>query len=474
MEDILELKRNGLLLFTILILVISCSYNQESYGTIALHFGSAGHARAIDPGNGLPYLHDTTLTITVRSLTRGTIEKTFAPDEEKSLLLTMPVGEKITIRVKAATVSAFWTGSAEHTVTAGINTVNMRLNKQAAGLQNLFFSMTEDGRFGPPNNNIRYRFVLSAGTKVIAEKHVLSLPRWCRDNKGRLYLAYSYDEGNSAIHIVRYDAEGMHEQSADNSTFFPFPPLPTPHFPEYLPGLLTSDLVTGNVYYLDSNHVLKKVDADSTPPVHTTYTGMSSFNTINCIAAHDGQLFVLGLTSTDTHKCLYIYDIDDATHSLMNETKHTVKNKDGSLVSRVENYTDMLVKDGAVYFLWKKQLLPGVAAGAPFYSKGKLVKCAYNKADKTIGPPQEFGETAEPQQGDILPTPETCFFGPLRFIGFEDDMLYIADDGIKIENRGGTARVTANKNRIGAFNTATDQLFFSAADVIWEKDEPLP
>jgi len=222
----------------------------------------------------------------------------------------MPVGEKITIRVKAATVSAFWTGSAEHTVTAGINTVNMRLNKQAAGLQNIFFSMTEDGRFGPPNNNIRYRFVLSAGTKVIAEKHVLSLPRWCRDNKGRLYLAYSYDEGNSAIHIVRYDAEGMHEQSADNSTFFPFPPLPPPSSTEYHPGLLTSDLVTGNVYYLDSSYSLKKVDADSTPPVHTTYTGMSSFNTINCIAAHDGQLFVLGLTSTDTHKCLYIYDID--------------------------------------------------------------------------------------------------------------------------------------------------------------------
>ncbi len=465
------MKRNGLLLFTILILVISCSYNQESYGTIALHFGSAGHARAIDPGNGLPYLHDTTLTITVRSLTRGTIEKTFAPDEEKSLLLTMPVGEKITIRVKAATVSAFWTGSAEHTVTAGINTVNMRLNKQAAGLQNLFFSMTEDGKFSPPNNHTRFRFVLSAGTKAIAEKHVLSLPRWCRDNKGRLYLAYSYDEGNPEIHIVRYDAEGMHEQSADNS---PFTPPAAPVFPDWLPGLLASDLVTGNVYYLASNHVLKKVDADSTPPVHTTYTGMSSFNTINCIAAHDGQLFVLGLTSTDTHKCLYIYDIDDATHSLMNETKHTVKNKDGSLVSRVENYTDMLVKDGAVYFLWKKQLLPGVAAGSPFYSKGKLVKCAYNKADKTIGPPQEFGETAEPQQGDILPTPETCFFGPLRFIGFEDDMLYIADDGIKIENRGGTARVTANKNRIGAFNTAVNQLFFSAADVIWEKDEPLP
>lgn len=473
MEDILELKRNGLLLFTILILVISCSYNQESYGTIALHFGSAGHARAIDPGNGLPYLHDTTLTITVRSLTRGMIEKTFAPDEEKSLLLTMPVGEKITIRVKAATVSAFWTGSAEHTVTAGINTVNMRLNKQAAGLQNLFFSMTEDGRFGPPNNNIRYRFVLSAGTKVIAEKHVLSLPRWCRDNKGRLYLAYSYDPGNPAIHIVRYDAEGMHEQSADNSS--PPPPSST----EYHPRLLTSDLVTGNVYYLDSNRMLKKVDADSTPPVLTPYTGFSFSalpgNHIDCIAAHNGQLFILGAKPGENNKCLYIYDIDDATHSLMNETKNIVKNKDGSRVFPADSsYTDMLVKDGAVYFLWKKQLLPGVAVARPFYSKGKLVKCAYNKADKTIGPPQEFGETAEPEQGDIQPTPETCFFGPLRFIGFEDDMLYIADDGIKIENRGGTARVTANKNRIGAFNTAVNQLFFSAADVIWEKDDPLP
>lgn len=454
------MKRNGLLLFTILILVISCSYNQESYGTIALHFGSAGHARAIDPGNGLPYLHDTTLTITVRSLTRGTIEKTFAPDEEKSLLLTMPVGEKITIRVKAATVSAFWTGSAEHTVTAGINTVNMRLNKQAAGLQNLFFSMTEDGTFS--TSETRFRFALSAGTKAIAEKHVLSLPRWCRDNKGRLYLVYFYRENDLQIDIVRYDAEGMNEQTIVSAVATRL-------------GHFASDLVTGHVYYSASSSSLQKVDADSSSPVLTGYGGMGPFATIDCIAAHNGQLFILGAKMGENNQCLCIYDIDDTAHSLMNETKNIVKNKDGSLVLPADScYTDMLVKDGAVYFLWKEQLLPGVAAGPPFYSKGKLVKCAYNKADKTIGPPQEFGETAEPQQGDILPTPETCFFGPLRFIGFEDDMLYIADDGIKIENRGGTAHVTANKNRIGAFNTAVNQLFFSAADVIWEKDEPLP
>ena len=120
---------------------------------------------------------------------------------------------------------------------------------------------------------------------------------------------------------------------------------------------------------------------------------------------------------------LYVYDIA-APFALSGQTANAIAAPPSG--SKYE-YTDIFVKDGAVYLL-RKDYFAAPDANGKTYSKGALIKYDYNKATKTISGGAEFGASDTGVQNGIVLTPDTSFYGPTKFIGFNDDVLYIADN----------------------------------------------
>ena len=156
-------------------------------------------------------------------------------------------------------------------------------------------------------------------------------------------------------------------------------------------------------------------------------------------------MFVFGRqTPADNH--LYVYDIQ--SHSAP-PSLQLANQKLNAIVAPPSGITDMFVTDDAVYLL-RSDYAPVPDQYGNVYSKGVLIKYEYNKLTKTISGGTEFGASDNGTQNGIVVTPDTSFYGPLKFIGFDDDVLYIADDGVTFTYFNEAPRITANKNRIAS------------------------
>ena len=256
----------------------------------------------------------------------------------------------------------------------------------------------------------------------------------------------------------------------DNRFFTP-PPLSCHATP---PPLLASDLVKEKVYLLDGDKKLYEVGEEELNSSGTNWSSvsLSSFSSIDCIAAHGGQLFVLGEQTSGTK--LYVYNIESYPTPPPFQLDNGNPNAIATPPSGISNYqyTDMFVTDDAVY------LLRNDYAAVPdqyvkVYSNGALIKYEYNKVKKEIDDREEFGKSDKDDENGIVPTGASCFYGPLKFIGFDDDVLYIADDGVTFEYLNKRPHIAANKNRIASFNTSTNSLSFVDTSATWAKEEKI-
>lgn len=432
--------------------VVFFSCNQAvkgEYATVVLDLdGSSSGGRAIGQ-NGLPYLHNTHITIEANGRIGGTFVKEFAPGEAGNIALRLIIGDTVRLRVKASNESGIWSGSTTFTVEDGTNAVSVKLNKTISGAQPITFSLTKSA-----SNETLDVYV---GNKKICSKTApdVSAPSFCRDAKGRIFVAYCYNNGSGALDLIRYDSEG------NNSTTL-------------IPGQqsgsvwhLASDLVTGKVYVLHYDKTLYEVGETGS---YTSWrnTTISGFAEIDSFAVHDRQLFVLGKkTGVGEVTKLYVYDIN------MQLPANQIDNEKANNIGAPplgSTYTDMFVTDDAVYLLRKEYAVPPVSSGN-VYSKGALIKYDYDKDDKEIDDKEEFGTSDNGTQNGIVLTPDTSFYGPLKFVGFDDDVLYIADDGVKFTYFNEVPRITANKNRIASFNTSTKSLSFTDTSATWAKEE---
>ena len=426
------------------------------YATVVLDLGgSASGARAIGQ-NGLPFLKDTHITIEAVGRVGGTFVKEFAPGEAGSIALRFIAGDTVRLRVKASNASGIWSGSTTFTVEEGTNAVFVKLNKTISGAQALTFSMT---KFYDEYGTSYDRLDVYAGNKNIYHNtKVLSPPSFCRDAKGRIFVADYYNNGSGAFNLIRYDSEGNNPTTLING--------------EQSGGVwhLASDLTTGKVYALDYSQTLYEVD-ETTSYTSWSSVSLSSFSSIDCIAAHGGQLFVLGEQTSGTK--LYVYNIESYPTPPPFQLDNGNPNAIAAPPSDISNYqyTDMFVTDDAVYLL-RSDYAP-VPDHGKVYSKGALIKYDYDKGDKEIDDKEEFGASDSGIQNGIVPTGASCFYGPLKFIGFDDDVLYIADDGVTFAYHNELPRITANKNRIASFNTVTESLSFADTSATWAKEEKL-
>ncbi len=439
--------------------VVFFSCNQVvkgEYATVVLDLdGSSSGGRAIGQ-NGLPYLHNTHITIEANGRIGGTFVKEFAPGEAGNIALRLIIGDTVRLRVKASNESGIWSGSTTFTVEDGTNAVAVRLNKTISGAQALSFSMTKT-----PNGDVLDVYV--GNKKIDSKDNVLAPPSFCRDTKGRIFVAYYYRNVNDVLDLVRYDSEGNNPTTLING--------------QQSGGVwhLASDLATGKVYVLRYDKILYEVgEAPLSPllPPNWPSVSLSSFSTldarIHLIAVHGGQLFVFG-RQTPVDNGLYVYDIKTTpSFQLANQESNDIDEPPSG-----STYTDMFVTDDAVYLLRKDSNTASSSGHHPVYSKGALIKYEYDKDDKEIDDKEEFGVSDSGTQNGIVPTPDTSFYGPLKFVGFDDDVLYIADDGVKFTYFNEVPRITANKNRIASFNTSTKSLSFTDTNATWEKEEKI-
>ena len=133
------MKKKILFILILAAVLSACKMKlSENTGTVVIDFGST--ERKLD-SNGLPFIKDAAMSLEINSASQGIQKIDFAAGQEKTWSGSFPIGEKLTIKVSLSTASAEWKGSAELTVTAGTNTVGIKLKKAAAALNSLLFSI---------------------------------------------------------------------------------------------------------------------------------------------------------------------------------------------------------------------------------------------------------------------------------------------------------------------------------------------
>ncbi|MGP1490795.1 MAG: hypothetical protein ACTTI6_07010 [Treponema sp.] len=465
--------KKSLIPFFILIssLFISCNQAafeqfpaQQGYGTVIIGIAGNSVNRAVD-SDGLPIFSSSAMTIKVTKDDGTSItEKHFAESDTKSLSLTLPIGEKIVVKISVDTVSARWSGEKRHEVTSGTNTVSVKLKKAAVVLNSLLF-----GTDKPHTSNVKdYTLTLKIGSNEVKKEHI-KYHNLCRDNKGRTYLAYN--TGNQ-WNIERYTSEGDKEDKSFGG------------FMGVSPLILASDHATGKVYLAaetssgaSGNMHLYRINEDGS---YTELTG-SSIGYIESYAVYDNVLIALLRASVYENRELKIYRINgDQRSEITLSAQPNLRKDTGITLDTPDHYVYGEIKD---FYMTKDALYLLFSAfdnqSGKYYSLGGIVKYSYS-ADSTtvtITDPVRIGikDAHTPDGNGIYQTEESNFYGPVKVTGFDEENLYIADDGIKFEYQKGKPRITANKNRIATLNKGTNALTFDDAPsgITWMSENPV-
>lgn len=132
---------------------------------------------------------------------------------------------------------------------------------------------------------------------------------------------------------------------------------------------------------------------------------------------------------------------------------------------------DLYMTAGTLYVLFSKY-----QTTSDSFSLGGIVKYSYT-VDGTISNPVRIGIANEHTSdgNGIYQTEESNFYGPVKVVGFDEENLYIADDGVTFEYQKGKPRITANKNRIATLNKGTNALTFNDAPsgITWLGENPV-
>ena len=442
------------------------SQENGEYGTVVFDLTNRLNARAAG-NDGLPDIAGSRMNITVA--VDGQREETipFSKDAAKQYKGTFLVGTKVRFGVALLTKSGKWKGSSEITVSSGTNNLSVKLKKAIAELEPLKFKLYMD-----ETSSANYMQKFSLGffdddepffnEKVSETMYENMPPSFCRDSKGRTYIFYKNNAtgGDSKIILKRYTSEGKEDSSFSCSV----------DGSDRTNILVTADNKTGNVFvsyrggtplqtklYLvkqEGNNVTLK---DITPPTMTNISAMSVYNNIISTVGWDSGYKVK----------LYKYD---GNASISEIGEGTI---DGRLLSlKVEgapegenfvigSFVDSFMNDKNIYLLCRNDDGSGY-----FASTGGIIKCDYTVQDATGNISEVERLIAKNEykadEHNIINVKEEDgakeFYGPQRFVGFNEDVLYIADDGMIREYEAGQAQLLENKNRLVSFNLKSEDI----------------
>lgn len=457
------------LLTAALILQTSCNLNAPRYGVLTIDFEN-GAARAIG-ANGLPELADSTMQIDITGSSIVPITKRLEKDEPKIISERLPIGAAVTVTVSIITPSAIWTGSAGRTIDAGDNELAVKLNKVIASMRPVLFSAIQSAYATP------YTFKLNmSGTLLEITQPGIVNPTndfFCtRDGKGRLYAAYH--NAFNGFEIQRYTSEGSYDKQVDLTGG-----------PAFNVKALTTDLKTGKVYVTEGNDIYEiKDDATHTPKPNMIQDSGGSYN---AIAAYNGYLFAydLGIKRLKMYK---LKDTDTGTvvippggyTTAQDPLKDIIRITGTPVITHQSGECqDMFAYGNKVYIVF--------TIGAPYDTMNKIFyggvleytytedgsmtesgRYGFGLMKKFIEHPLGTATVVYQFEGE----PQDRFYGARRIIGFEDGVLYIADDGAIFSSQElvNDYELRENKNRIAKLDTRSGTLTFENTDATWYRE----
>ncbi|UTY28448.1 hypothetical protein [Treponema putidum] len=425
------MKKTLIFILMILVLMVSsCNlFLKEEYGELILSFDGTlpDGARALGP-DGLPILSTTSMKIDIIREDGYTVTIELGAEEPKSLVELVPVGEKIKIIVTAINPSAQWSGRAFHTVVSGQNHVRVLLNKNISGLKSLLFTQTKTP---DPSVLNPYNLTFYMGGKEVKAHQSQSKYEFGRDSKGRLYVIYYI--GPSLV--TRYTSEG--ESEIDRSFYSYF----------------VNDYTTGKMYGINGSGAVYEIQENLSLPS----SSIANLDFYQNVAAIDNNL--VAWTFKDASLEIKVDTLSGTSPSRTGP----IHNHIGIIGCEESKVNDLFIHGNYVYVLFNTVNESAGSSASNLYSLGGVVR--YDINDLTA-PPVKIGFSDSVSfENQLLKNYDYSknFYGAVKVIGFDEENIYIADDGFDAAYVDYAPHIVKNRNRIAALNIATNALSFSDA-----------
>ncbi|MGI5099822.1 hypothetical protein E4N70_05275 [Treponema vincentii] len=310
------------------------------------------------------------------------------------------------------------------------------------------------------------------GTKALASD--VDWFKTARDSAGSVYVLYHKD---SKLLLERFNADGKEDAN--------FGTVKTPTLLNFDSAItdIAVDFKTGDVFLLKrKNNVLdpkltvymaKKTDEGytefSNAVMVTVPKDPGSPARIDSVAAFDGTLFFamdVEVGSDDVKK-LYAYKMQTAgSFSFTGGNAETELDELWQHPTKSPMVCTGLFADRkGVYGLLAQK---NVIGGAAFYALGKIVRYTYDGSTQltpVVLSGNNSGLNPAAANPGSIQYDEHYFSYPAGFLGYDGDTLYIADDGVNIEEVNENIYVNGNKDRIMAFNRKNNTLSASSLDL---------
>ncbi|EPF26688.1 hypothetical protein HMPREF1221_00872 [Treponema socranskii subsp. paredis ATCC 35535] len=436
----------------------ACNFNINGGKELAeVRVGSAGPQRAADPLTGLPVFDGSNTTITITDASGRMLAEGPIPFSAE-----VTIGVEIVVRATVRTASGTWSKTKSHMVKPGVNDIDLELSKTPKVAANLLFSITGKD---PSGSNI-VSLSTQSGKKLLDGILIGKKPVTVRDQIGRIYVLY---EDTSSTHLKRFDVDGNEDTD----------------FQTKLTTALTAAGVTiGNIdniaIDIDDNYIFlfkqntvycfKEKDDHSFKSFSSdVFPTVPSSAEARAVAIYEDVLFAV--YDQILYACEFEFtDLPTPGDKRLKFKSATPPNQNLDKLRSHSNFgndlpecTGLFADDDGVYCLLTQQK---DEAGKK-YALGQLVRYEYSGSTltkkNTAGLHSKAG-TSDPS----LAFEAGAFSNPIGFIGYDEENIYIADDGFSSGYINENWRITRNENRIAAFNREDKSLTFSSAtDTTW-------
>ena len=421
---------------------ISCNQNlkeENGMGKVVISLGNT--ARNVNT-EGLPILdeHNTTIRINVAGESEQYHHHHYYGSK---ISVEFPIGTEITVTANVKTAAGIcWWGQKTLTVAAGVNNVSLELSKTPVNVPGVGFSLNgEQLSIEIGSNDIKHNLTVSKDFT----------PKIKLDGIGRVYVLYKDNTHVApATHLTRYTVEGEADRAFNEAVS-----NLTSNFINKIENIAV-DTKTGNIFLIEKEGILpagfriyciikeaEKKEAEK----FKCYSGNLSGVKVKAAAAYNGTLFLAGIKDNDTKLLAYTTELKTENNMLVTPAGETGIESISPEDNGTTDCNDIYADGTGVYVLLSSTSLKG-----NIYSVGQINR--YKYGGENFEGKAEVGcvGKGELKNGGIA-FDDNFFSKPVAFTGWDNDKLYIADDGINIvyEKASEIFRVDGNKNRVAMF-----------------------